>query len=107
MGLPAVLPHRAITRGLSQRAANFRCGRGGERLGERAGLRGVVEYALAAIAHYRRNPIDGGCDDGQACGHVLENLERRPVEPEGQRTMGANLEWGDADVGGREIRRHL
>ena len=38
--------------------------------------------------------------------HVLEDLQRRPVEAERQRRVRADVERRDADVGGGETRRH-
>ena len=70
-----------------------------QRAGEASGLRRVVQQALAAVADDRRYPIDRRRDDGKAGGHVLEDLERRPVEAERQRPVRGDVERGDADVG--------
>ncbi len=50
-----------------------------------AGPRGIVEQPFASVRQQRWNAIDGRRDDRQARGHVLEDLQRRPVEPERQR----------------------
>ena len=58
-----------------------------ERAGERVGVAIVVEQPFALVFDDGAEPIDGGCDDRQARRHVLEHLQRRPVEAEAERRM--------------------
>ena len=46
-----------------------------------------------------------GGDHRKPCRHVLENLERRPVEIERERRVRAHVEGRHSDVRGRQARR--
>ena len=68
---------------------------------------GMVEQTPSRpSADERRDPSHRGRDHRQPRGHVLEDLQRRPVEPERQRRVRADVERRDADVGAGERRRH-
>ena len=80
-----------------------------ERGGERAGRGAVVEHARLASPPARRDRPQAGQgrrDDRQARGHVLEHLQRRPVEAVPQRRVRVRVERRHADVGGGERGRH-
>ena len=52
----------------------------GQRVGERGGRGRVVEHAFDLVAHERPQPRQGRRHHGQTRRHVLEDLQRRPVE---------------------------
>ena len=107
MARPAEFPNGAVSSRCAQRPAQEGIGELIERIRQRIRIGGVVEQPLFAVADDAGKPLDAGRDDRKAGRHVLEDLERRPVEFMRQRRMSGDVEGRDANVGSGEDRRHV
>jgi len=94
MGRPAVFADGAVARRSPQAITEDTIGQRREGMRESCGYRAVVQKPLAIVLDERGDTIEGGRDDGQARRHVLEDLQRRPVEAEGEGEVYAGVERG-------------
>ena len=69
------------------------------------GLVRIVKQTFAAVLDKLRQAREGRCDDGESDGHVLEHLERRPVEAESQRRVPCRVERARLRYQRRQERR--
>ena len=106
MGGPAVLALGAGTRGAPSRARSAGSRSVAIASASASGLARIVEQRLAIVRRERGNPRQRRRDHRQPGRHVLEDLERRPVEAEGERAVSGDVEGRDADVGRGQTRRH-
>ena len=104
--LPAVVTLGARPRRRAEPRAQRRVSQPLECLRECLRVGWIVEQSLALVTDERRDAIRGRRHHRESRRHVLENLQRRPVEPELERTMGGEVERSGADVGGGEAGRH-
>ena len=108
MRRPAEVAHDALARGRAEPLrASVRSASATSAASRPRGpsARRIVEQPFASMFDERAQARQRRRDDGQADGHVLEDLQRRPVEPEPQRAVPRRIERRDADVGGGQRRR--
>src|SRR5919108_68084 len=72
--LPTVLANRAVARGAAQAVPQRGVAEPLERIGKAGCVRAVVEEPFPSMLDQSRDTADSRRDDGQAGGHVLENL---------------------------------
>src|SRR5262245_24424905 len=96
MRSPTVLADRSVARGVSQRSSHTWIGKSLEGLGEGLRCGRVVEEAFVPVLDERGEAIDAWRHHWEAARHVLEDLERRPVEAERQGTVCGDVERRDA-----------
>ena len=99
-GLPAVVSRTARARAPRRRAAAAAAASAAAARARPPARRGPPDRrgAFAPVADERRDARDGRRDHRQSGRHVLEDLQRRPVEAERQRLVRADVERRHADV---------
>ena len=78
--------------------AQRRIGEALERRRKTAGIGRIIEQAFEPVANDMREPLDSRHDDRKPRRHVLEDLERRPVELARKRRMRRQIERRDAHI---------